>query len=90
MPPNRMMNRPDIRPVDDADLRQSDIIFYYSREHRLRKASPRVRALYEDIKKPKARFGFFRSLVDTKAKAILLAAIAVISIITLLFSIPAP
>ncbi|MDR1363876.1 MAG: hypothetical protein LBJ35_07520 [Spirochaetaceae bacterium] len=81
------MNSPDIRPVDDSKLTQNDVVFYYSREHRLKKASPRVRALYEDPPKQKPRFGLFRSLVDTKPKAMLLSIIVVISLVILLYSI---
>ncbi|MDR2659745.1 MAG: hypothetical protein LBC27_07140 [Spirochaetaceae bacterium] len=80
-------NVPDIRPADDSKLTERDLVFYYSREHRLKKASPRVRALYENTEKPKSRLGgFFGSLVDTKPKAMLLIVIAVISVLILLFS----
>jgi hypothetical protein len=59
-----------------------DLVFHYSRERRLSRASPRVRALYENT--PKPRFGLFSSLVDTKPKAMLFAAIVLICLIILL------
>ncbi|MDR1149127.1 MAG: hypothetical protein LBK66_10905 [Spirochaetaceae bacterium] len=90
MGPDRVTRTPDIRPVDDAGIGPNDITYYYSREHRLKKAGPRVRALYEDAQKPKRRFALFRSLVDTKPKAMLLTAIVIISIVILLFSILLP
>jgi hypothetical protein len=73
--------RPDVRPVDDARISEHDLVFYYSRERRLEKASPRVRALYENV--PKRRFGLFTSLVDTKPKVMLLIVIAVVCFLAL-------
>jgi hypothetical protein len=73
--------RPDVRPVDDAKISARDLVFHYSRERRLEKASPRVRALYENV--PKRRFGFFTSLVDTKPKAMLLIVIAAVCLLAL-------
>jgi hypothetical protein len=70
------------KPPKAAPDGAEDIVFHYSRERRLDKASPRVRALYENT--PKPRFGLFSSLVDTKPKAMLLAAIALICVIILL------
>jgi hypothetical protein len=62
--------------------------FYYSREQRLAKAPPNVRALYEES--PKKKFGFFRTLTATRPLAmlffsimILCAAIIIISIFNL-------
>ncbi|MDR0383399.1 MAG: hypothetical protein LBH50_05375 [Spirochaetaceae bacterium] len=72
----------------DAPERDSDIVFHYSREHRLKKASRRVRAMYEDTPK-KPRFGLFSSLVDSKPKAILFAAIVLFCVIVLLLFPPA-
>jgi hypothetical protein len=78
---------PDMRPVDDAKLTEHDVVFYYSRESRLEKASPRVRALYENT--PKRRFGLFSVLVDTKAKATLFIIIVVICLFLLLMPLAA-
>jgi hypothetical protein len=75
-------NTPDTRPVDDAKLTEHDIVFYYSRERRLEKASRRVRALYENP--PKRRLGLFSVLVDTKAKAMLFVIIIAICLFLLL------
>jgi hypothetical protein len=70
--------KPSDRAPDDGE----DIVYYYSRERRLKRASPNVRALYENT--PKPRFGLFSSLVDTKPKAMLFTAIALICVIILL------
>jgi hypothetical protein len=75
--------RPDVLPVDDTKISEHDLVFYYSRERRLEKASPRVRALYENV--PRRRFGFFASLVDTKPKAMLLIVIAAVCLLALFF-----
>ncbi|MDR2795251.1 MAG: hypothetical protein LBB47_00895 [Spirochaetaceae bacterium] len=72
---------PDVRPVDETKIGEHDLVFYYSREHRLKKASPRVRSLYENV--PKPRFGIFSSLFDTKPKAMLLIVIVVICLLSL-------
>ncbi|MDR2444757.1 MAG: hypothetical protein LBD44_02310 [Spirochaetaceae bacterium] len=73
--------RPDVLPVDDTKISEHDLVFYYSREHRLKKASRNVRALYDDV--PRRRFGIFASLVDTKPKAMLLIVIAAVCLLYL-------
>jgi hypothetical protein len=73
--------RPDVQPVDDTKISEHDLVFYYSREHRLKKASRVVRSLYEDV--PRRRFGLFTSLVDTKPKAMLLILIAAVCLLCL-------
>ncbi|MDR0409637.1 MAG: hypothetical protein LBH18_04485 [Spirochaetaceae bacterium] len=88
------VNSPDIRPVDEEKLSESDVVFYYSREHRLQKASPSVRALYEDAQRPrnatKPRFGIFKSLTDTKSKVLVLTAIILICATALFFPVLFP
>jgi hypothetical protein len=69
------------RLPDEADD-DADIVYYYSRERRLGRASPRVRALYKET--PKPRFGLFSSLVDSRPKAMLFATIVLICVIILL------
>ncbi|MDR2803133.1 MAG: hypothetical protein LBB22_02445 [Treponema sp.] len=73
----------DSRLTDSEKRNGNGVVFYYSREERLKKASPRVRALYEEVKK--SRFGIFTSLVDTRAKAMVFIAIIAASIMMLLF-----
>ncbi|MDR2097963.1 MAG: hypothetical protein LBP37_05525 [Spirochaetaceae bacterium] len=80
-------NTPDVLPVDDSKLTERDIVFYYSREHRLKKASARVRDLYENT--PKRRFGIFSVLVDTKAKAMLFIVIVAVCLLLLLMPLAA-
>lgn len=67
--------------ADETKITESDLIFYYSRAHRLEKAPQSVRDLYKPI--TKRRFGFFLSLVDTKAKAMMLIAIVAMCLIVL-------
>ncbi|MDR2343372.1 MAG: hypothetical protein LBD86_02425 [Spirochaetaceae bacterium] len=74
-------SRPDVRPVDESKTGEHDLVFYYSREHRLKKASRLVRSLYENV--PVRRFGFFTSLVDTKPKAMLLIVIVAVCLLCL-------
>ncbi|MDR3356661.1 MAG: hypothetical protein LBO04_05670 [Spirochaetaceae bacterium] len=73
--------RPELRPVDEANIGERDLVFHYSREKRLEKASRRVRSLYEDL--PRRRFGIFTSLADTKAKATLLIIIVAVCLLAL-------
>jgi hypothetical protein len=80
-------NTPDVLPVDETKLTERDLVFYYSQERRLKKASRRVRELYDNV--PKRRFGFFSVLVDTKAKAMLFIVIVAICIMLLLMPLAA-
>ncbi|MDR3325004.1 MAG: hypothetical protein LBS82_03310 [Spirochaetaceae bacterium] len=82
------MNGEETRNADEAKITEKDVLFYYNREARLAKASPRVRALYEDA--PKKRFGLFSSLTDSKPKAALLGAILVICLVILFLTYVAP
>jgi hypothetical protein len=53
-----------------------ELHFYYSREERLAKAPPSVRALYEE--KPKKKFAFFRTLTATRPLSMLFASIMIL------------
>ncbi|GHU40523.1 hypothetical protein FACS1894190_07510 [Spirochaetia bacterium] len=67
------------RVADETKIEKKDLVFYYSREERLAKASQRVRDFNAPIKKP--RFGLFTSLVDTKPKAMTFISIVAMSLI---------
>jgi hypothetical protein len=54
------------------------LTYYYSREHRLAKAPQSVRDLYNEA--PKKRGGLFRSLLDSKPKAMLFASIVILCV----------
>ena len=71
----------ETRAVDETKAASNELVFYYSREKRLAKAPPEVRALYE--KQPQRRFGMFRSLTDTKPKALLFTTIVVMCLMIL-------
>jgi hypothetical protein len=58
--------------------------FYYSRERRLSKAPPSVRALYED--QGKGKFSLVRPLISSKPNAILFGTMAALILITLVMS----
>ena len=60
------------------------ITYHYSREHRLAKAPQSVVDMYTE--KPRRRFGIFRSLVDTKPKAMLFFSILIMCMVMLVFS----
>jgi hypothetical protein len=62
---------------DDADL-----VFYYSREHRLARASGRVRELYEE--KPARPRGIFRTLTASRSGAVVLVSIILVSVFIML------
>jgi len=76
------------RIADDNKVTEKDLVFYYSREKRLEKASPRVQALYDD--QPKKRLALFSSLVDSKPKALLFTSIVVICLLILFLTYLAP
>lgn len=76
-------NKPS-RPNPDRELTQKrpweeEAVFYYSRERRLAKAPPQVRALYEEAPK---KFNLLRPLVATKPLAMLFAAVLILSVIS--------
>jgi hypothetical protein len=59
-------------------------VFYYSREQRLAKAPPKVRALYEEA--PKKKFGFFRALTATRPLSMLFASIMLLCALLFIIS----
>jgi hypothetical protein len=65
-------------PKDEGPL------FYYSREQRLAKAPPKVRALYEEA--PKKKFGFFRVLTATRPLSMLFASIMLLCALLFIIS----
>jgi hypothetical protein len=71
----------ETRPVDETKARTEELHFYYSRERRLAKAPPEVRALYEQ--QPPRRFGLFRSLTGSKPNAFLFTTIVVMCLMIL-------
>ncbi|MDR0539953.1 MAG: hypothetical protein LBG74_05560 [Spirochaetaceae bacterium] len=78
----------ETRPLDETKAAPEELVFYYSREHRLAKAPPEVRALYE--KTPPRRFGLFSSLTDTKPKALLFTSIVVMCLMILFMTYMLP
>jgi hypothetical protein len=75
----RKTNIQEARPVDSAKLSENDLVFYYSREHRLKKAGARVRALYDDAKKPHKRL-----FVPEEKKPALVTFLVIIAVCILL------
>ena len=61
---------------ENADMDPEEIVYHYNRDQRLAKAPQAVRDLYKEEKRPR-RFGLFRSLMDTKPKAMTFASIVV-------------
>lgn len=59
-------------------------VFYYSREQRLAKAPPKVRALYKEASKK--RFGFFRVLTATRPLSMLFASIMLLCALLFIIS----
>ncbi|MDR0598255.1 MAG: hypothetical protein LBG14_07090 [Treponema sp.] len=60
-----------------------ELVFYYSRERRLERASPEVRAINEG--RPLIKGGFVRSLTSTKPHQILFVSVLLISVWILVF-----
>ncbi|MDR1318374.1 MAG: hypothetical protein LBJ90_02015 [Treponema sp.] len=59
-----------------------EAVFYYSREHRLKRASPAVRALYDDAPGP----GIVRNLIGKKSNLFLLVSIFMVCVMLALSS----
>jgi hypothetical protein len=59
-----------------------ETVFYYSREHRLKRASPAVRALYEDTPGP----GVLKGLTGRKSNLFLLVSILIVCVMLTLGS----
>jgi len=66
--------------------KEADLVFYYSREHRLAKAPQSVINLYNDAQK-KSRFSLIRPLVADKPRLMLFIAIIVICVGIIVLSI---
>lgn len=78
----------ETRPVNFKKISEAELHFYYNRDARLAKASPRVRALYEGT--PQRRFAFFSSLTDSKPKALLFTSIVVMCLMILFITYLVP
>jgi hypothetical protein len=77
--------RPNAKyPLSEKRTGDDELHFYYSREQRLAKAPPSVRALYEE--KPKTKFAFFRTLTATRPLAMLFASIMILCAALLIIS----
>jgi hypothetical protein len=64
------------------DTDTGEAVFYYSREHRLKRASPAVRALYEDASRP----DIVKNLAGRKSNLFLLVAILMVCVMMILGS----
>jgi hypothetical protein len=65
------------------DGKHEEVVFYYSREHRLKRASPTVRALYDD---DAPRPGLVKSLTGRKSNIFLLVSILIVCVMFILTS----
>jgi hypothetical protein len=79
-------NIPEARPVDDAKLSETDVVFYYSREHRLKKAGARVRALYDDAKNPRKGLFISRDKSPVSVTFIVIIAVCILLLLFLKFA----
>jgi hypothetical protein len=70
---------------DPNPRREEDLVFYYSREHRLERASESVRQLNTPAKSGKR--GFFSGILANKSQGFLLISIMVMSVMIMLVSI---
>jgi hypothetical protein len=71
-------------PLSESRVSEEGVPFYYSRERRLAKAPPSVRALYEESA-PK-KFNLLRPLVSTRSNAILFGTMVCLVLITAVIS----
>ncbi|MDR1212391.1 MAG: hypothetical protein LBK40_09200, partial [Spirochaetaceae bacterium] len=69
---------------DPNPVRNEDVVFHYSREHRLERASETVRGLNTAAGKKK---GFFSALTTNKSQGFLLISIVVMSAMIMMVSI---
>ena len=77
--------RPNARyQLTNIKTNPDEVTYHYSRERRLAKAPQSVQDLYNE--KPRRRFGLFRSLTDSKPKAMLFFTILVMCVAALVFS----
>jgi hypothetical protein len=75
--PGAPRRRPNANyPLSEKKNGDEGLHFHYSREQRLAKAPPSVRALYEE--KPKKKFSFFRTLTATRPLSMLFASIMIL------------
>ena len=85
MSDNEEKKRPNANYQLSKDINDPErVVRHYNREERLAKAPQSVRDLYST--KPQRRFGIFRSLVDTKPKAMMFISIVVLCLILFVMS----
>jgi hypothetical protein len=82
--------RPNARlPLTENQNSEGEMVFYYSREHRLAKAPKSVRDLHKET--GPVKFSLLRPLISTKPKAIMFVSILILTVMTILtyFGYPA-
>jgi len=72
-------------PLSGQNVDENNLVFHYSREHRLAKAPQAVRDMYNKPQQPH-RFNLIRPLVRTKPLAMMFASIIIICIFMLVIS----
>ena len=72
-------------PLSGQNVDENNLVFHYSREHRLAKAPQAVRDMYNKPQQPH-RFNLIRPLVRTKPLAMMFASIIIICIFILVIS----
>jgi hypothetical protein len=72
-------------PLSPEKNTGEELVFRYSREHRLARAPEKVRELYRPS--PKKKFGLFRSLTATRPLAMLFGSVMVLSVITVIMAV---
>ncbi|GHU73442.1 hypothetical protein FACS189450_13230 [Spirochaetia bacterium] len=72
-------------PLTENNNSEGEMVFYYSREHRLAKAPQSVRDLYKET--APAKFNLLRPLISTKPKAVMFISILIITVMSIFTSI---
>jgi len=72
-------------PLSGQNVDENNLVFHYSREHRLAKAPQAVRDMYNKPRQP-YRFNLFRPLVSTRPLAIMFGSIIIACILILIIS----
>jgi len=70
--------------LSNENVQGKEIVYHYSRERRLEKASQAVRNLYSEP--PRRRFGIFGALISSKPNAMLLGTIIFFCVLMLILS----
>ncbi|GHV63512.1 hypothetical protein AGMMS49587_13780 [Spirochaetia bacterium] len=72
-------------PLTENNNSEEEMVFYYSREHRLQRAPKSVRDLYRET--APVKFNLLRPLISTKPKAVMFVSVLILAVMSIFTSV---